>query len=333
MSDSVCLPIGYRFCPSMEEVIREYLLNKVTGAPLDWNAILEMDIYGGDMEPWNVFKDVDEDSMFWHTEGEGDHTDESKAVKKSKEIKKTIYVFTNLSKTGASSNAINKRRKAGGGTWVGKNGSKILDSNGQTIGSTRYFNYQHSSSVGRWVMREYALDGVLLDALRGLPLAKDPKTFVLCKISKFCAQRGRGEDGDEQDHHKKRRLCDGNGDQFFDAAANQNLNVVYDQFVGSNVSREWNNNNMGDLFYVDHLIPAYVAQDSNVVDQHNGDQSAGSGVTQEWNGNGVDDLFNVDHLIPAMAQNSNVVNDLYVGSDETDKYTMDDLFNAMDERT
>ncbi|ONK59522.1 uncharacterized protein A4U43_C08F7290 [Asparagus officinalis] len=40
-----CLPIGFRFCPTGDVVIRHFVRNKVLGAPLPINPIKEIDVY------------------------------------------------------------------------------------------------------------------------------------------------------------------------------------------------------------------------------------------------------------------------------------------------
>lgn len=43
--DTVVIPTGYRFAPTDEELITQYLAEKVKGKPLPSNTIREVDIY------------------------------------------------------------------------------------------------------------------------------------------------------------------------------------------------------------------------------------------------------------------------------------------------
>jgi hypothetical protein len=47
------LPVGFRFRPSDEELVRDYLLKKVKGEELPWDGIGECDLYGG-KPPWQI---------------------------------------------------------------------------------------------------------------------------------------------------------------------------------------------------------------------------------------------------------------------------------------
>ncbi|KAH6773357.1 hypothetical protein C2S51_011761, partial [Perilla frutescens var. frutescens] len=147
------IPMSFRFDPTDEELIREYLVPKVMGFPLPWNGIVEKELYGDNASPWNVFNDIDSDnsfSLYCNTKRESGKT------------KKTVYVFTKVTKAAPNSK---KRiaRRAGCGTWNGQTGSKdIIDSTtGDIIGGTKMFSFQYSKEdvgdFGHWIMHEYSL--------------------------------------------------------------------------------------------------------------------------------------------------------------------------------
>ncbi|XP_031266899.1 NAC domain-containing protein 30-like [Pistacia vera] len=141
------LPVGYRFKPFEDELVKYYLLARVTGNPMPWNPIIECDLY--DVKtPGEIF---DEPSN-----------------------QKVWYCFTRLKKRG-------KRvfRRAGGGTWHGQSSAfKILDrdNNFQVIGEKKTFTFDMKNEVkkcNKWIMHEFSLVGEYGGC-----------DVVLCKIKK-----------------------------------------------------------------------------------------------------------------------------------------------------
>uniref|UniRef100_A0A803QKZ7 NAC domain-containing protein n=1 Tax=Cannabis sativa TaxID=3483 RepID=A0A803QKZ7_CANSA len=59
------LPIGYRFCPTDEELLLHYLKRKVHALPLPASVISEFDVFQTD--PWALPGDVKEKSRDFHS--------------------------------------------------------------------------------------------------------------------------------------------------------------------------------------------------------------------------------------------------------------------------
>ncbi|KAJ4835950.1 hypothetical protein Tsubulata_026176 [Turnera subulata] len=163
----VRFPPGFRFCPTDEQLIKDYLWKKVKGESiLSWEGIEECDVYG-DQSPWEICRERNKEKLF---------------------------CFVKLRRASAGRIA----RSAAGGEWHGSNkGAKIRDSQTQkVIGSKKLFsfrserkgrNFGASSSSSRsrnptknddkWVMHEYSLDGDLL-----IGVHDKYKDYVLCEI-------------------------------------------------------------------------------------------------------------------------------------------------------
>ncbi|KAG6397934.1 hypothetical protein SASPL_139384 [Salvia splendens] len=102
-------PIGIEFKPSGEQLIEESLLPWAKGEKLEWEGIVEKQMYGENFpcEPWKVFSDI-ESSYHSKMEEKG-------------AIKYTIHAFTTLLR---ASNSKRVSRRAGKGTWGGQTGSR-----------------------------------------------------------------------------------------------------------------------------------------------------------------------------------------------------------------
>ncbi|XP_057785856.1 NAC transcription factor NAM-B2-like [Salvia miltiorrhiza] len=198
------------------------------GFELPWDGILDRDVYGDGAEPWNVFSDADD--AYWHTKKEGGAT------------KKTIYVFTKLTK--ATSKSTRNSRIAGCGTWSGQTGPKDIthSDTGEIIGCMRMLTFKCSKAAdkdsGHWNMHEYALTDAGLTAT-GLTSTD----LVLCKITKtikkasevpapFCfplidsgtpTTTGKRGGGDIEQEGCKRPKCSGEG--FLEAAIMDDFNL------------------------------------------------------------------------------------------------------------
>ncbi|KAL1538085.1 hypothetical protein AAHA92_26868 [Salvia divinorum] len=109
-------PLGIEFKPTGEHLIVGYLLPWVMGWKLQWDGIVEKQMYGENSpcEPWKVFSDVES----------GYHS----KIEEKGAIKYTIYAFTTLLR---ASNSKRASRRAGKGTWGGQTGPKKIE-NSQT---------------------------------------------------------------------------------------------------------------------------------------------------------------------------------------------------------
>ncbi|XP_062007622.1 uncharacterized protein LOC133724787 [Rosa rugosa] len=143
------VPVGFRFHPTDDELIRHYLYlkNKVSKGEDEAAAaaavVPEFDLYG-ETEPWNI----------WEAHGGADLYDQD------------LFFFTKLKKVNPHGTRIN--RKIGTGTWsegepsrpifVGEKNKK----NKTPIGRKRKFRYENklSDQHGCWYMEEYSLDGI-----------------------------------------------------------------------------------------------------------------------------------------------------------------------------
>jgi hypothetical protein len=101
------LPAGFRFMPSDEELVRDYLLKKVMGEELPCDGIGECDLYGA-KPPWEICGDQ---------EGE------------------KVYFFAKLKKL--SKNRV--ARTAGSGVWHENSSHHIYDEEGDVIGAGNCF--------------------------------------------------------------------------------------------------------------------------------------------------------------------------------------------------
>ncbi|GAV83380.1 NAM domain-containing protein [Cephalotus follicularis] len=129
------LPMGFHFLPTEEDLI-DYLRRKVKKLPLPLSVVpgivIECDLYG-DKEPWEIFDP---------------HSTES------------FYAFTRLKRRSQS----RIERRAGIGTWDGRQTSELEDCDGKVIGFAKYFVFKvvekltsYDYNYGRWVMHEYSL--------------------------------------------------------------------------------------------------------------------------------------------------------------------------------
>ncbi|XP_062173458.1 NAC domain-containing protein 41-like [Alnus glutinosa] len=110
---AVFLPAGFRFCPSDEELVRDYLLKKAMGEELPWDGIGECDLYG-EKPPWEICGDQ---------EGE------------------KVYFFAKLRKISKSRVA----RTAGSGVWHENSSHHIYDEEGDVIGARKLFCFKKGS--------------------------------------------------------------------------------------------------------------------------------------------------------------------------------------------
>ncbi|XWS09354.1 hypothetical protein CRYUN_Cryun40dG0078000 [Craigia yunnanensis] len=132
VSSEFSIPDGYRFRPSREEILCRYLKPAINGEPLSSGILIEVDIYGENREPWNIF---------------------------NKDAKQSFWVFTKLKKKSKS----RFDRIAGCGCWLGQSIKEIKDASGQLLGFDKYFTFtckKDKSSCqgnGHWIMHEFSL--------------------------------------------------------------------------------------------------------------------------------------------------------------------------------
>ncbi|KAH7548545.1 hypothetical protein JRO89_XS14G0160200 [Xanthoceras sorbifolium] len=156
----VDFPPGFRFRPTDEELVKDYLLRMVRGLELPWNGIQFCELYG-DKSPWEIFHQGIEEE-----EEEEDH--------------KYFYAFTRLQK--ASLKRVS--RVAGCGTWHGDNLSAKIYGDKKNkkglIGLKKNFSFRlkKGSKKSHWIMHEFSLAG---ESLTGIHQGCD---YVLCRIKK-----------------------------------------------------------------------------------------------------------------------------------------------------
>jgi len=164
------LPVGFRFRPSDEELVRDYLLKKVMGEELPWDGIGECDLYG-EKPPWEICGDQ---------EGE------------------KVYFFAKLRKLSKSRVA----RTAGSGVWHENSSHNIYDEEGDVIGARKLFCFKvkDGSTMKRsdWIMHEFSLVGE----------HEQSANWVLCTLQKKGSEsrigiKRRCEDGSQQ----RKRVC------------------------------------------------------------------------------------------------------------------------------
>ncbi|KAF7145083.1 hypothetical protein RHSIM_Rhsim04G0211800 [Rhododendron simsii] len=163
------VPVGYKFTPTDQELVIDYLRKKSEGAEaLPCDVVFEREIYGtGSKAPWQIFTKNDP----WQ---EG-----------------SIYVLTKLIKATGS----DKRtaRTAGCGSWHGETGpARILDKKRRVIGYKRMLRFQikngsgakdESGEGGHWIMHEFSLYGGNGTSTRNKQSPKESE-YVLCRIKK-----------------------------------------------------------------------------------------------------------------------------------------------------
>jgi hypothetical protein len=164
------LPAGFRFCPSDEELVRDYLLKKAMGEELPWDGIGECDLYG-EKPPWEICGNQDSEK---------------------------VYFFAKLKKLSKNQVA----RTAGSGVWHENSSHHIYDEEGDVIGARKLFCFKvkDGSSMKRsnWVMHEFSLVGE----------HEHSTNWVLCTLQKKGLEsrigiKRRCEDGPQQ----RKKIC------------------------------------------------------------------------------------------------------------------------------
>ncbi|XP_015064738.1 uncharacterized protein LOC107009957 [Solanum pennellii] len=135
-----------------DEGLLKYLINFVTGMPVECNKIRRVDLYGN-KKP----------SLLFDTTTTDHH-----------------HVFTQLKKKKRNGKNFNRGIIGGGGSWKGVNNSRpVYNKKGLMIGFKKTFRFDENNHV--WFMKEYRLCDELLEDLRlhGKIRYED---FVLCSI-------------------------------------------------------------------------------------------------------------------------------------------------------
>ena len=142
---------GYRFCPTELELIRCYLLNKVTGNPIPglgldnvnvMNPVIECDLYGDPTIWMNIFEETGMKCLYFYTK---------------------LKMKKKMGKKSDDNNGNRVERSTQWGTWRGQSDGKVCQ-NRIHVGSKRSFTYAakkgfNANNIG-WVMYEYRLDGI-----------------------------------------------------------------------------------------------------------------------------------------------------------------------------
>lgn len=169
---SCFLPVGFRFNPTDEEIVKHYLKGEAATLP-SLKDIEYCDVYG-DKSPWEIFQ-LEKNNADNHDNDYGENI---------------FYVYTKLKK--ASPNRIS--RVAGCGTWqFQKRPVQIYDddpneNDNVAIGYKRKYSFKAKESVsnkrdhhGQWIMHEYSLAA---GKERSSPCGGDDDgdNFVFCRI-------------------------------------------------------------------------------------------------------------------------------------------------------
>ncbi|PSR89787.1 NAC domain-containing protein [Actinidia chinensis var. chinensis] len=153
------IPAGFKFRPTDQQLIHDYLVNKIVGKELPFEGIiLERDVYDEQV--------LSEIFRSWNESGDT-----------------RSYFFTRLKKKAA-----NYCRTIGNGAWRSQYSRVINDGESNTIGIKRSFEYMNIGSVQhkKWIMMEFSLAGVSLEQPRS--------DYVICILKK---SRG-GKHGKEE---------------------------------------------------------------------------------------------------------------------------------------
>lgn len=167
---------GYRFLPTELELIRFYLLNKVTGNPIPgldnhvMNPVIECDLYGDPTIWMNVFEETGMKCLYFYTK---------------------LKIKKKMGKKSDENNGNRVERSTEWGTWRGQSDGKVCQ-NRIHVGSKRSFTYGtkkgFNANNSGWVMYEYRLDGIYGNH-------PNQHNYVICMIKKKSSkQKGNGMD-------------------------------------------------------------------------------------------------------------------------------------------
>ncbi|MBA0555347.1 hypothetical protein Golob_025530 [Gossypium lobatum] len=166
MLNSSPVPYGYQFRPSRQEIFIRFLFPIVNGECLPSSPLIQVDIYGENKEPWNIF---------------------------DKNSKTPYWVFTKLKKK----SRLRIDRTAGSGCWLARNTKEVYDDGGKLLGYHKYFTFSCKNDEwmnqdnGHWIMHEFSLK-------RG-----ESNDYVICEIRN---KNAADLDSDSKLDTKKRRI-------------------------------------------------------------------------------------------------------------------------------
>ncbi|CAI0410312.1 unnamed protein product [Linum tenue] len=177
--DRVRRIVGFRFLPTDEELVVDYLLSKLIGFPLPSDDyVKDCNLYG-DLEPWDI----------WKQYFRGGAHEEEEEEEEEDEKKNDLYFFTPLKKRTATGQRIDRSVGSNGGAWHGEDtGKESQTLDGAVSWTQKRFTYRAKKSKGgqtsscccSWIMHEYCL--LPIPAL-GLDSAAASK-LALCRIRK-----------------------------------------------------------------------------------------------------------------------------------------------------
>uniref|UniRef100_A0A2N9GSY9 NAC domain-containing protein n=1 Tax=Fagus sylvatica TaxID=28930 RepID=A0A2N9GSY9_FAGSY len=140
---------GYRFLPTELELIRCYLLNKVTGNPIPgldnhvMNPVIECDLYGDPTIWMNIFEETGMKCLYFYTK---------------------LKIKKKMGKKSDENNGNRVERSTEWGTWRGQSDGKVCQ-NRIHVGSKRSFTYGakkgFNANNSGWVIHSYNGDTVL----------------------------------------------------------------------------------------------------------------------------------------------------------------------------
>ncbi|KAH1095939.1 hypothetical protein J1N35_012860 [Gossypium stocksii] len=166
MLNSSPVPYGYQFRPSRQEIFIRFLFPIVNGECLPSSPLIQVEIYGENKEPWNIF---------------------------DKNSKTPYWVFTKLKKK----SKLRIDRTAGSGCWLARNTKEVYDDGGKLLGYHKYFTFSCKNDDymnlgnGHWIMHEFSLN------------REDSKDYVICEIRN---KNATDSDSDSKLNTKKRRI-------------------------------------------------------------------------------------------------------------------------------
>lgn len=160
------LPSGFKvaFVPTDEQIIRDYLFNKVNGNPLPSNDAI--------VDHCDLYDESDDWKKQFEERGEN-----------------ILYFFTPLKKKSENGSKIDRTTKCGA-TWKSQAEKRIFDSQKQHIGSKKNLSFvpKNDDQVKggtSWVMYEFRLDGILLNHANDI---------VVCRLSKNVKNKKESKD-------------------------------------------------------------------------------------------------------------------------------------------
>ncbi|XP_044503001.1 NAC domain-containing protein 83-like [Mangifera indica] len=134
VNSRIKLPIGYRFCPTDEELVVHYLKRKVFGMPLPASVIPELDVFQAD--PWSLPGDLKEKRYFFMRNITGNVNDSKCKIAAGSGYWKSIGKHKQIMASGSYKQAVGSRK-----TLVFRRGKPANNPQTKT----------------RWLMHEYRL--------------------------------------------------------------------------------------------------------------------------------------------------------------------------------